>query len=411
VKLLTCDRNGNFLAVTVETEIVITCASVDCSSPADVAATSTLATQIDAAQASIATAVDSAAFIDDIEAELVNLNQSAGSLGVCLTAYVTFQPTVTSAIVSTDKFYPNWEGNNPDICVQDGNEPIYMQRFPSLWMYDTLEKCCAHYYSWNLNTCQGSGGSGQFYADYANNKCVTDCEAGSGATCGGLANLQPEALFPSPLECCKSKFSWVKEDFCEAASLPNSCYEGTDLYYRGDTAGESVCAKDCAKDANGDLSCGGLVEDANLKLYDDAEECCAKEYGWMNGELCADRVHKATTGLAKYWADKTEGKCYLDSATPTKDLGVATFDTIEECCEEEVEWATAAQCGATSGSAAAGTGKYYVHWLDQKCARDCDDSSDPQCKLAASGDNEFFDSQSACCARLTWVAPADCMIS
>ena len=70
-----------------------------------------------------------------------------------------------------------------------------------------------------------------------------------------------------------------------------------------------------------DTTCGGLVEDSYVVLHDTAEECCSTEYDWMEIELCAAR--STQTDINKYWPDKINSKCILDSQTPAEDLSVS----------------------------------------------------------------------------------------
>ena len=103
-------------------------------------------------------------------------------------------------------------------------------------------------------------------------KCVTDYDAGvSGSTCGGLAshNLEEAGqLYADPLECCKSQLGWIYEEFCVRDSLGNSCYAGSRKFYR-DPENQNVCVRDCEKSAS-EPQCGGLVEDAPIRTYEDA---------------------------------------------------------------------------------------------------------------------------------------------
>lgn len=95
-----------------------------------------------------------------------------------------------------------------------------MKLAPSSWLYDDLEGCCDRYFGgWNKNKCMGEGGSGLWYVDYSSDKCVVDCEEGSGAICGGLAHLDPDELYQDPRSCCENKLPWVFIDYCEVSLL------------------------------------------------------------------------------------------------------------------------------------------------------------------------------------------------
>jgi len=283
---------------------------------------------------------------------------------------------------------------------------------PGTWFYDTLEQCCERYYpGWNKNVCMGSEGSGLWYVNYAEGKCMTDCEARNGDMCGGVADLSPDELFLSPKTCCAEKLPWVFNKLCESKSFLSSCYQGTGRFYRGDPAGVEVCVKDCIPEDNGDPSCGGLLEDQYLTLYDAAEDCCSTEYSWMNTKLCVSRVEKNTT--VEYWPDKIEGRCFLDSENPAEDLGVVTFNSIEECCSTTITWKTEAKCVSSSGGGStSGTGKFFVSWLvgdHGRCVQDCEGT--PPCLKLAESHDVLYDTASACCNMLGWVAPKECVYS
>jgi len=293
--------------------------------------------------------------------------------------------------------------------LNDGKEPLYIKLDDS-WVFDTLEECCdKHYSGWNKNKCMKfTYGSGLWYASHDNSKCMMDCPEGDGKGCGGLVSLSRDELFSSPRSCCETKFSWLFVEFCEFNSLPNSCYEGTGLFYRGDTVGKQVCVRDC--DPTKDATCGGLVVDSFVVLHNSATECCSTEYGWMNSELCAARSTK--TLLEMYWPDKINSRCSKESEIPADDLGVLLFDSLAECCTASISWRSKAECVAASGGGdSSGTGKFYVDWGGSgRCVKDCKGS--PPCfKLAQSWD-DLYDTESDCCDVISsWIPRKDCVYS
>jgi hypothetical protein len=48
-------------------------------------------------------------------------------------------------------------------------------------------------------------------------KCVTDCNEGQGAYCGGLANPMSDNLFANPRSCCENEVPWRFLEFCEVS--------------------------------------------------------------------------------------------------------------------------------------------------------------------------------------------------
>jgi hypothetical protein len=285
-----------------------------------------------------------------------------------------------------------------------------MELNPEAWLYDNLEACCDRYFAgWNHNKCMNVKGSGLWYVSHKLEKCVTDCEEGQGATCGGLANPISDDLFADPRSCCENELAWRFTDFCEADSLHSNCYAGTGKYYRGDTAGVEVCVKDCDPVATGDDTCGGLVEDSYVVLHDTPEECCSQEYNWMTIELCAARTTQ--TDISVYWPDKTNSKCVLDSVTPAQDLSISVYNSTAACCEEGVHWLTEAECLTASGDSAAvtSTNKFFVDWKHEKCIKDCEGSAPCAGAGVAQSWDELFETTSACCDRISWVPREECV--
>ena len=242
------------------------------------------------------------------------------------------------------------------------------------------------------------------------NCSATDCEVGSAPTCGGLANPVSDDLYDNPLECCQNELFWLLDSFCEASSLISSCYGGTGKYYRGDAAGVDVCVRDCSTDT-GDGSCGGIVEDNSVPLYESAEDCCTEQYGWIENDLCVMRT--TLTTATKYWADKVNGKCVDDSVTPTEDLSLTIYDTLSDCCTNEIQWLSENSCTVASdptATASAGTGKYYINWSEEECVKDC--VTGTGCGGLAPDymdENYLYDSASACCSLMGWNDISECI--
>ena len=111
----------------------------------------------------------------------------------------------------------DWLGRS-GTCKSDGNQPLYMELYPALWLYDNLEACCERYFGgFGKSRCMNEVGSGLWLVDHAEEKCVLDCEEGSGVMCGGLATAASDQLFTSPWSCCQEKLSWVLTEFCEVS--------------------------------------------------------------------------------------------------------------------------------------------------------------------------------------------------
>jgi hypothetical protein len=412
----------------VEYEVVVSnilCGSSGCSSFDDINDINTLITSV---SDTLRTNIQNGDFVSQlIQNPTLQATVSSDILG-CLVAWgsvyaatwggintnnavqVTQTQGTVNQTINQLKFYPDWTGGS-GTCLNDGEEPLYMQKAPSTWLYDSLEECCARYYpGWNEPECLHLTGTGLWYVDYAELKCVTDCEEGvGGSTCGGLAPPNLEDLYANPRECCKAHLQWVYEEFCEADSLGNECYVGTGKFYRGKEADE-VCVRDCADSS--DPTCGGVVDAAWVRLHDDASDCCNEEFSWIDNGLCAARSEG--NAVEQYWPDQMNGKCVKDSVEQAKDLSVPLFDTAEACCKERMSWVLLEKCvvEADGGTfSPQGTGKYYVK--GNECVKDCEAGSGTDCGgLAEPGweEDSLVDTKSACCStNLSWQTPSECL--
>lgn len=192
---------------------VFICQVATCNSPADVASTSSFTRTV---ASSMENSIGSGSFLTVLSTNILLIPGLDASLVTCLAVWgMTEEPVTTvSAQIGTGRFYPDWK-NGSGTCLEDGNEPLYMTNNPS-WIRDSLEECCARYYSWDTNSCMNRKGSGLWYADEVNEVCVIDCESGS--ICGGLADVSPDKLFGDPKSCCESQLAWRFVDFCEVSS-------------------------------------------------------------------------------------------------------------------------------------------------------------------------------------------------
>ncbi|KAL7526462.1 hypothetical protein ACHAXR_003615 [Thalassiosira sp. AJA248-18] len=322
---------------------------------------------------------------------------------------VQTQGPVSTNTTKQFKFYPDWNGNSGS-CKNDGLEPLYMSLNPATWLYDSLEACCTRYYSgWNEPKCLHSAGTGLWHVDYSLERCVTDCgEEGAGATCGdGPAPISTQ-LYGDPRECCKAQLAWVYIEFCENESLMNNCYAGTGKFYDGNHD-DGWCVRDCDPAADGDTTCGGIVDATWVRLYDPAEGCCAAEFDWIENELCA--VRSRGTVSDKYWPDQDNSKCVKDSVTPATDLDVPLFDTAEACCTARIGWEALPNCIADAeGVPAQGTGKFYIDWVLEMCVKDCEVGTGSGCGGIAEKFEELHESASSCCDEIPWIDRNDCLL-
>jgi len=383
-----------------------TCELSTCSSASD---TATISAISDSIATRMTNAIDSKSFVAVLSKNILEFEGSGldPSIVICLIVWgIVNAPVTEVSVQGTGVFYPDWEFHS-GTCLEDGNQPLYMKELGA-WSFVSLEECCVqHFGGWNMNKCMNVKGSGLWYVSYTGGKCVTDCNEGSGETCGGLANPHSDDLFTNPRSCCKSDLFWVFLEFCEAESLISSCYGGTGLYYRGDAAGIEVCVRDCDP-ITSDTTCGGIVEDSYVVLHDTAEDCCSIEYDWIENELCAART--THTPLDKYWPDMLNGKCIKDSETQSEDLDVSIWNSKSECCTNKIHWKSEAKCLTDSGdnaTVAQGSRQFFIDWVNEQCIQDCEGPA--PCGGIGKSWEELYETENACCEMIPWVEREECV--
>ncbi|KAL7509605.1 hypothetical protein ACHAXN_006936 [Cyclotella atomus] len=358
-----------------------------CSSASDLA---TVASVSNSVSTSIRDSLSSGVFLSVLSSVLSisSAFNSDATIATCLVVWGNTEAKpeteIGSAGAGTGNFYPDWE-NDSRTCLEDGNEPQYMAQDPAMWLSDSIIECCLRFFPWDTNTCLNVGGSGLWYVDSTTDKCVTDCAEGDGATCGGLTNVFSDRFYSDPKSCCESELQWMFVEFCKAESFVSSCYAGTGLYYRGDSAGSDFCVRDCDP-ANGDKTCGGLVKDTRVVLHDTAEDCCSAEYSWIDTELCSARTtHHPALNI---------GQTNRASVIKTR------LSTLLLCLRNPV-----AVRGSLFGRkwhdvAGLGSNSFYVQ--DEKCVQDCVGAA--PCGGLAEKWNIKYKTEDECCAVIPWVA-------
>jgi len=389
--------------------VIFTCQVVGCSSPSDKDRVSAIASDV---SKSMAESISDGGFLTLLGTNIIHLNLSAfdHKFFNCLIVWgIVGEAKTEVSAQGTGVFYPDWDSNS-GTCLEDGNEPDYMKSSKSVWLLGSLMECCLRYFpGWNFNKCINPKGSGLWYVKHMEGKCVTDCEEGNGGTCGGLANPTSDDLYDDPKICCESQLPYLFTEFCEASSLQSSCYMGTGLYYRGDSLGIEVCVRDCDP-SSGDSTCGGLIKETYMMLYDTAIACCNAEYSWIDVDLCTAR--STNTATKRYWPDRTNAKCVDDTEVPTSDLSVPFFDTILECCKSSlgIFWLSEKACLDASGVdviLTEGFNKFYIDWVIAKCVQDCEGSA--PCGGFAQKWEILYDSELDCCAGIPWVPVEQCV--
>lgn len=111
------------------------------------------------------------------------------------------------------KWFPDWLGSAQE-CKNDGTQPPYMTKNPTMWMYNTLDECCKARYNYKYDDCRGAPASsssssssslGRWFKNTSGNCVVSG--AGSGTTPSW------EQDYATKKECCNEKVWWDKD--CE----------------------------------------------------------------------------------------------------------------------------------------------------------------------------------------------------
>ena len=103
-------------------------------------------------------------------------------------------------------------------CLADGNQPEYMSKNPTQYLFPDRQACCTKHYSWSLSTCLFDSpdlGNSQWYIDWTRQTggtCVMNCPEEDSADCGGLAKPW-DTLWSNKEECCKKMKWW--DSSCE----------------------------------------------------------------------------------------------------------------------------------------------------------------------------------------------------
>ena len=148
-----------------------TCAVVGCDSPADIAAVASISEVI---SANIGNSMENGSFLSVLSTNIVPTSGLDASIVNCLTVWGNTEDPETEVYVEqgTGLYYPDWVYGS---CLEDGNQPTYMDNHPDRWISDSLDQCCANFFS-STHKCLNSQGSGLLHADVINKVCVTDCK-------------------------------------------------------------------------------------------------------------------------------------------------------------------------------------------------------------------------------------------
>mmetsp|Transcript_28994 Transcript_28994/g.53002 ORF Transcript_28994/g.53002 Transcript_28994/m.53002 type:complete len:675 (-) Transcript_28994:143-2167(-) len=280
-------------------------------------------------------------------------------------------------------------------------------------LYPTATECCTAKFPYlALGLCvassehDGSGvgnytGSGDYYVDYGNGRCVQDCDPPTADTtnnasisttvtttndgiCGGIVLESSTILHANATDCCSSQLSYMDLLLCTTRSKEGGVEGGTFRLYPRESSG--ACVID--HDPTNAIICS-IGYDCHLiglnawvpKLYPvspaGVEECCSEGLPHVNPSYCRAK----TMGIVsrKWFVDYDEGLCHQDCEAGTgpscainTDPAVTYYDSPEECCASQLGFRNQPKCHADStGAPYEGTRRYYVDYRNSRCAQDC----------------------------------------
>ena len=184
-----------------------------------------------------------------------------------------------------------------------------------------------------------------------------------------------------------------------------------------DWLGDDTCKNDGAAPTY-------MALDPAMWLHDTLSECCAKNYSWKMKEC----MGSSTSSGLYYpdWSGDNEG-CLADGNEPqyskysiemflslpiplmqslhlifssifpvVSNPSSWLFSSLLECCETHYPYNLS---GCIQDAPSVGTGKFYMHWIDQKCVQDC--TGDAPCGGLAKSWDAKYDTKAECCKEKT----------
>ncbi|ACI64978.1 predicted protein [Thalassiosira pseudonana CCMP1335] len=318
------------------------------------------------------------------------------------------------------EWYVNYEDGK---CEQDcpagtGNCGGYATPADALFADETL--CCETKLGYlAVGFCEAESlgnsyaGSGDYYVDYVNGRCVMDCDEATPG-CGGIATTAAFTLYADAATCCSEKLGYLNADVCASNSNPAST--GTGKYFAN--VQDSICVNDETGNCPTGETCAAATD--SEVLYDTIEECCAGSLGWVTADYCVSRSD-GTEYSTQWFVDYSNEICVQDCQTGAtcgtlSDATTNLYDSALECCEGKLTWVDSADCdtlsqGGTLSSTPTYTDKFYVNFDTDSCVQDCDAAGGAPC-----GGNppdaslELFDDAATCCSdKLPWVGSEKCI--
>jgi len=147
------------------------------------------------------------------------------------------------------------------------------------------------------------------------------------------------------------------------------------------------------------------------------DACCERHFNWDKPTcISVGGGNPSDAATGKWYVNHEKEICQQDCTEETggpcgglANRWDALHETAEDCCEQRLGWKITSVCEAQSTlQTVVGTSLWYVDWSDQKCVKDCDDSSDSACGGLAKKWDDVYDSVSDCCDRIWYIERAEC---
>jgi hypothetical protein len=339
-------------------------------------------------------------------------------------------------------------------------------------LYDSADDCCDQSYSWlNKDLCikeseNADAPTDLWYVDYGANACKKDCTVDSShLECGGRPDDISTPMYDSADTCCTSKLNWVDKDTCVAASESGTDPTDADSPGTGQWRKDSSwnkCVLDCSSSntiatadpiltvqplapnalgitlsdgASYPAQCDSVISDSSAVFYGNSVSNCCKSINWVQEETCVslsigvvtEKFFANPSDRTKCLAHQLDGNsgatitCAAGKVTTVGDatgvecsdtitVNTKLYDSLEDCCEANVNWDSDTCKHQSKGDAATGTNEFYVDWSLSQCVQDCvSDDANTNCGGIAKAWDKLYSTATACCARLSWLSRSKCV--
>ena len=182
--------------------------------------------------------------------------------------------------------------------------------------------------------------------------------------------------------------------------------------------------------------CDSVISDSSAVFYGNSVSNCCKSINWVQEETCISlslgevsqkffaNPSDRTTCLA-HQRDATDGTTidcteagivygHADAngveCTDTITANTKLYDSLEDCCEGNVNWDSDTCIHQSKGTEATGSNEFFVDWSLSQCVQDCvSDEANTSCGGIAKAWDKLYPTATACCGRLSWLSRSKCV--